>query len=775
MAINLWEQGGKPNSYTSLPTVNSLLIELNKDYTFTFKAKSPTNAILRVSSYNTVNDLNENITLGNEFAEYSLSWYESQGGQLFFIDKDGAGNIEVKDVKLVEKPMGVSTIKAISENLSDWREHSANIGWQLMTDPSRITLKKRIPVEPLSFKYCMSVAPGYEMYFRYYTNETTDAVANEGWLSANWNKPLLIPLTARFVGIILKRVDNQIITVQELLKMKPMFHIGLSSIPYEKKQGDRMVPPQPTEKNIFDIKDFAINKIQGTGSTYRYDMIVKPNTEYTLSTNAPFDVSGSANIYFNGTSTGIDGVQSGSPKTARSGGKGELYILVRYATNNAYQKVLDGEYLIQIEEGTQATPFEVQRNKVAIVGGTIGKNMFRGFESGYLNSGTFNEKPLSGSNGQRTSLWMECEPGMKYALSGGDRSSWHFKNANGVIFAGLVGSDFGGVITPPNGAVLMRVYYSSDGTHGFPQIEKNEVTNYEKPVTAPKVAIKIPKKNMVKEDTVIMDATVTANVIHDETIKLEIGKTYTLSAIIPTGVTMQPRKEYTGGVYQNLNGNGSRQSLTFVATHEILVLRKYTVSPIGLVTVSEIQVEEGYQTSFEKYIPVNKNIISSRIGKNKVDSIQKWSGTWLNSTVQRIVDGVRLVLDTSKQSQSAINSNNFTFPIVAGNKYTISFDVRGSREGSFPNYTYIMKGANGGGNKSLSSLFNPVKSEWTRQSLTFIAENTVNDAYLMVGFSTNATTGTTNGDSMDFKNVQFEEGELTEYESYRFKPNLAKR
>lgn len=605
MAINIWEQGGKPTNYTSLPTVNSLLIELNKDYTISFKAKSPSKAILRVSSYNNVNDLNENITLTNEFKYYTLSWYESQGGQLFFIDKDGSGDIEVQDIKVVEKGMGVSTINGISSNLSEWRQHSANINWAFMEDSSRITLMKRIPIEPASFTYYINLESGYEYYIRYYTNETSDAVSNEGWGLGGSGKKINPPNNAKFAGIILKRTDQTPITPEEVLKMKPVLSVGMS-VPWEPKTGDRMIKPQSTEKNLFDKQDFAINKYQGTGSTYRYDMIVKPNTEYTLSTNAPFDVSGSANIYFNGTSTGIDGVQSGSPKTVISGGKGELYILVRYATNNAYQKVLDGEYIIQIEEGTIPTPFSVQRNKVSINTATSGKNMFIGFESGYLNSGTFNEKPLSGSNGQRTSLWMDCEPGVKYALSGGDRSSWHFKNANGAIFAGLVGSDFGGVITPPNGAVLMRVYYSSDGTHGFPQIEKDEVSSYEKPIMIPKKAIKIPKKNMVKEDTVILDATTIANVIHDETIKLDVGKTYTLSAIIPTGVTMQPRKEYTGAVYQNLNGNGSKMSLTFVATHEILVLRKYTVSPIGLVTVSEIQIEEGNQTPFEKYTPVNK-------------------------------------------------------------------------------------------------------------------------------------------------------------------------
>lgn len=125
------------------------------------------------------------------------------------------------------------------------------------------------------------------------------------------------------------------------------------------------------KKNMFDIQEFDAKKVVGVGSTYMYYFTnLKPNTDYTLSTNAPFTSGNLANIYLNGSTTDSNGVRKGLSRTARSNGSGNLYILVRNDSELAYQKVLTGEYWVQLEEGTQATEYRPYRttNRPAVKG-----------------------------------------------------------------------------------------------------------------------------------------------------------------------------------------------------------------------------------------------------------------------------------------------------------------------------------------------------------------------------------------------------------------------
>ena len=114
-----------------------------------------------------------------------------------------------------------------------------------------------------------------------------------------------------------------------------------------------------TGKNLFDING---TKSDFSASIYKYEYNLKPNTQYTISSNCPS--SNTANIYANSTDSSKK-VHINNPQTITSDSNGYFYILVRHVatsgdsgTFNVYQAILDGRYWLQIEEGPTATDYE---------------------------------------------------------------------------------------------------------------------------------------------------------------------------------------------------------------------------------------------------------------------------------------------------------------------------------------------------------------------------------------------------------------------------------
>lgn len=112
---------------------------------------------------------------------------------------------------------------------------------------------------------------------------------------------------------------------------------------------------------------------------YKYSYYLKPNTKYTISSNCP--ASTTANIYANSDSS-KSAVYIKKNQTIQSDENGYFYILVRFkadasdnSTFNLYEKVLNGTYYIQLEEGTVATPY-IPDNSLEIkdIGGNLLKN-----------------------------------------------------------------------------------------------------------------------------------------------------------------------------------------------------------------------------------------------------------------------------------------------------------------------------------------------------------------------------------------------------------------
>ena len=122
-----------------------------------------------------------------------------------------------------------------------------------------------------------------------------------------------------------------------------------------------------TGKNLFNINATHTGV---SSTTYKYEYTLKPNTQYTISSNVPN--SNTANVYANGTSSSTNKVCLNNSQTITSDANGYFYVLVRYvpasgdsSTINMYQAILNGTYYLQIEEGSSATSYEPYTGGVA--------------------------------------------------------------------------------------------------------------------------------------------------------------------------------------------------------------------------------------------------------------------------------------------------------------------------------------------------------------------------------------------------------------------------
>lgn len=149
--------------------------------------------------------------------------------------------------------------------------------------------------------------------------------------------------------------------------------------PYE-QYGASPSPDYPSEiENVEGKNKFDINQEKEIFGImlYKYSYYLKPNTNYTISSNCP--ASSTANIYANSNSSN-SAVYINKNQTIQSDENGYFYILVRFkadasdnSTFNLYEKVLNGTYYIQLEEGTVATDY-VPYNSLEIK--DVGENLF---------------------------------------------------------------------------------------------------------------------------------------------------------------------------------------------------------------------------------------------------------------------------------------------------------------------------------------------------------------------------------------------------------------
>lgn len=115
--------------------------------------------------------------------------------------------------------------------------------------------------------------------------------------------------------------------------------------------------------NLFNltVDDFLNGSNVGSGK--RVTLTLKPNTQYTLSSNAEMYGPQATNIWFNGTQTDVNGVWINHPRTTTTDSNGELYILIRTESiTNIFEN-----YWIQLVEGAEPLPYEPYFNSTVSI------------------------------------------------------------------------------------------------------------------------------------------------------------------------------------------------------------------------------------------------------------------------------------------------------------------------------------------------------------------------------------------------------------------------
>jgi hypothetical protein len=302
------------------------------------------------------------------------------------------------------------------------------------------------------------VEPGQELTMSIGENLITGARLAGEWLNASngslgftaevkvneSSKTFTAPTNASKLRV---SVDNTgAAPVGSFIFKKPMVNIG-GPVPYEPKRGERMVLPVIAGKNLFSV--LHLTNFNWTVQAMYKEYILKPNTEYTLSSNVP--VTALANIYLNGSNTTTDGVFVNRPITKKTGADGKIFVAI---PNNPYREyttgLLDGTYYIQLEEGSTATPpekFRVQRAKKA--NGVPKKNLLdpkawvkgRIYDTGFMPAGVRiegNNVVIVHNNAAFVAQVVAVEPNTDY-------SAWHKSNANHGIY---IYTKAGGALNP---------------------------------------------------------------------------------------------------------------------------------------------------------------------------------------------------------------------------------------------------------------------------------------------------------------------------------------
>lgn len=236
---------------------------------------------------------------------------------------------------------------------------------------------------------------------------------------------------------------------------------GTTATEYE-QYGASPSPDYPSPiKNIEGKNKFNINQEKEIFGImlYKYSYYLKPNTKYTISSNCP--ASTTANIYANSNSSN-SAVYINKNQTIQSDENGYFYILVRFkadasdnSTFNLYEKVLNGTYYIQLEEGTVATPYTPD-NSLEIK--DVGENLFNpnNVSKGYVSDASGNILSISGQN--KNTGYIEIIGGEKYYILSnkptGNWGAWYDKDKKFISGIAL-GDNSSGIITAPSNAYFM--------------------------------------------------------------------------------------------------------------------------------------------------------------------------------------------------------------------------------------------------------------------------------------------------------------------------------
>lgn len=240
----------------------------------------------------------------------------------------------------------------------------------------------------------------------------------------------------------------------------------------ESTQNGTPTPDNPIEiENVEGKNKFDINQEKEIFGImlYKYSYYLKPNTKYTISSNCP--ASTTANIYAN-SNRSKSAVYINKNQTIQSDENGYFYILVRFkadasdnSTFNLYEKVLNGTYYIQLEEGTVATPY-VPYNSLEIK--NVGENLFNpsNAKDGYVSDGS--GQIISVNIKNKNTGYIKIDGEEKYFILSnkltGNWGAWYDKDKK-FISGITLGSKNKGIVTAPNNAYFINFTVSYENNN----------------------------------------------------------------------------------------------------------------------------------------------------------------------------------------------------------------------------------------------------------------------------------------------------------------------
>lgn len=240
----------------------------------------------------------------------------------------------------------------------------------------------------------------------------------------------------------------------------------------ESTQNGTPTPDNPIEiENVEGKNKFDINQEKEIFGImlYKYSYYLKPSTKYTISSNCP--ASTTANIYANSNSS-KSAVYINKNQTIQSDENGYFYILVRFkadasdnSTFNLYEKVLNGTYYIQLEEGTVATPY-VPYNSLEIK--NVEENLFNpsNAKDGYVSDGS--GQIISVNIKNKNTGYIKIDGEEKYFILSnkltGNWGAWYDKDKK-FISGITLGSKNKGIVTAPNNAYFINFTVSYENNN----------------------------------------------------------------------------------------------------------------------------------------------------------------------------------------------------------------------------------------------------------------------------------------------------------------------
>lgn len=124
--------------------------------------------------------------------------------------------------------------------------------------------------------------------------------------------------------------------------------------------GDKVEGQELYEIPVLSVgKNLLTNKLEDFIDETSYKKItinLEIGKDYILSTNCPLD-NGSANLFIGGVLTNTNGCWNTAPRKIVGNGKVDVYIKKSFVSGT-FEDFFNGRYYIQLEEGTQVTPYE---------------------------------------------------------------------------------------------------------------------------------------------------------------------------------------------------------------------------------------------------------------------------------------------------------------------------------------------------------------------------------------------------------------------------------